>query len=145
MYQCILFYMSGNFAEYMGADFLSSVIKGEACTTKTGTAGDPFLKGASRVPSELRGIEEFNKIEDAIALIVKGENIKSGDDAQLMRHFTPYRPSAVRTRTMCALVTFEDRIMRDKAFCDPALRDFGGNTIEITSKKMLITDKYTHR
>lgn len=126
--------MSGNFSEFMTSDFLFSVIRGEPnLAKKTCTTGDPFLKDPSKVLEDLPGVEEFNKIDDAIALVVKGESLKKGDDISLLEHFASYSPADVLTRKMCALVIFEDRTLRDKAFCDRSLRRFNGNTIEISS------------
>lgn len=133
----MLFYMSGNFSEFMTTDFLSAIIKGEPCASKnTGNAEDPFYKGKSKVPAGLPGLNEFYRIDDAIALVVKGDSLKGGERDLLMKHFAAYNPVGALSRVMCALVLFDDRAMRDKAFCDSSLRKFAGSTIEITSKHL---------
>lgn len=134
MYQCILFYMSGNYSEFMTTDLLKLITKGEPYASKnTGDAEDPFCKGKTKVPAMLPGLEEFDRIEDAIALVIKGDALRGNETERLMRHFAPYRPVCVVSRAMCALVLFDDRAMRDKAFCDQSLRKFDGSVIEITS------------
>lgn len=119
----------------MTTDFLSSIIKGEPYASKnTGDAEDPFYRGKSRVPAMLPGLEEFNRIDDAIALVVRGSDLKGSERDSLMKHFAAYNPVGAISRVMCALVLFGDRAMRDRAFCDSSLRKFAGSTIEITSK-----------